>query len=173
VQLFREIYMKRLAIVVGDITDHGGTVNRYSDRIGFLIAYICIAGGLWAASQWWERGLAEPLGEPDISPNGCYRVETYKPFWVLPNIFHRKPHPDGDMPPKWFPVWSYPGFYRLYDHRTNALIAESEIYDLTSASGKLDWGSKRWPEVSAGYVVIGPNATDCIGDRTSRPEPVQ
>ncbi|KPW05954.1 Uncharacterized protein ALO41_01734 [Pseudomonas amygdali pv. ulmi] len=71
-----------------------------------LAAYIAIALSLWTASQWWEKGLAERSGDPIISPDGCYRLETFKPFWVLPNMFHRKPHPDEDVPPKWFPLWA-------------------------------------------------------------------
>ena len=142
-------------------------LNNTSRRFTLFIAYTSIAGGLWMSSQWWEKGLAKRQGEPDISPNGCYRVETYKPYWVLPGILHRKPDPYGDIPLQWFPLWSYPGFYKLYDHRTNALLGESAIYDLTSASGPLDWGYRKFPEVSAGTIIIGPNAPDCIGDQPS------
>jgi len=33
-------------------------MNTYSRRIAFIVAYITLAGGLWTASQWWEKGLA-------------------------------------------------------------------------------------------------------------------
>lgn len=77
----------------------------------FIVAYILITGGLWIVSQWWEKGLAIKLGAPTISPSGCYRIEALKPFWVLPNIFHPRVHPDEPDKPQWFPWWSYPGFF--------------------------------------------------------------
>lgn len=141
-----------------------------SRRIFFVVAYIGIAGSLWAASQWWERGLAARLGEPDISPGGCYRVETFKPFWVLPNIFHPRVHPDELDKPEWFPWWGYPGFFRLYDHRTGKLISETRIYDLETGGGRMTWGAGSG-EIFAGMIPVGPNVADCIGDRPSNRTP--
>jgi hypothetical protein len=135
-----------------------------SRRIDFVVAYIAIAGGLWTASQWWEKGLAENLGDPTISPNGCYRIEAFKPFWVLPNMLHRKPHPDDEVKPKWFPWWKSPTFFRLYDHRNGELISETKIYDLESAGGRISWGGAT-REVAVGMIYIGPNAPDCIDDQ--------
>ncbi|WP_010217334.1 hypothetical protein, partial [Pseudomonas syringae group genomosp. 3] len=100
-----------------------------SKRIIFLAAYITIAGSIWAASEWWEIGLAERLSDPYISPGGCYRVELFKPFWVLPMMFHTMPDPNEGVPREWLPWWGYPAFFRLYDHRTGKLISETEIYD--------------------------------------------
>ncbi|RMM72159.1 hypothetical protein ALQ75_04186, partial [Pseudomonas savastanoi pv. glycinea] len=60
-------------------------------RIMFILTYIFIAGSLWAASEWWEKALTKRSGSPLISPGGCYRLEAFKPFWVLPNIFHPQP----------------------------------------------------------------------------------
>lgn len=143
-----------------------------SNRIAFLLAYITIVGGLWAASTWWEKGLATRLGVPQISPNGCYRVESFKPRWILPDIFHPRIHPDELNNPQWFPWWGYPGFYRLYDHRTGELLGESRVFDLESASGPLYWGDRTTREVYVGMITIGPNAPDCIGDRpASLPPP--
>ncbi|KPX53351.1 hypothetical protein ALQ57_05194 [Pseudomonas amygdali pv. hibisci] len=139
-----------------------------SGRWVFFLTYITIAGSLWTASEWLEKGLAERSGEPDISPGGCYRVELFKPLWVLPMMFHSMPHPDSEVPRRWLPWWEYPAFFRLYDHRTGELISETEVYDLASASGPLDWGDGSG-EVSAGMILIGPNLPDCLGDR---PTPV-
>jgi hypothetical protein len=127
-----------------------------SRRICFVVAYIGIAGSLWAASQWWEKGMAARLGEPDISPGGCYRVETLKPFWVLPNILHPRVHPDELDKPEWFPWWGYPGFFRLYDHRTGKLISETRIYDLETGGGGMTWGAGSG-EIFAGMIPVGPN----------------
>lgn len=142
-------------------------------RIVFLVAATSIASGLWAASQWWEKGLAERIGESVVSPNGCYRIEKFRPFWVLPDFFHPETHPDEMVKKKWFPWWGHPGFYRLYDNRNGALIGESNIYDLESASGFLYWGDKTRPEVSSGMIYIGPNALDCLGDQPSHPRRVE
>lgn len=122
---------------------------------------------VYLMSEWWEKGLAIPLASPTISPNGCYRVERFKPFWVLPDMFHREPDPNGDVEPYWFPSWEYPGFYRLYDNRTGALLGESEIYDLAYASGRLTWGLGSG-RVYAGMINLGPNVPDCIGDQPGR-----
>ena len=135
-----------------------------SRRVAALAAPLILAGGLWAASQWWEKGLAERIGESLISPGGCYRVEEFKPFWVMPSLFHPKPDPNEDRPPKWFQLWSYPGFYRLYDHRSGELIGESNIYDLEFVGGGMAWGGGSG-KVSAGMITIGPNLPDCMGDR--------
>lgn len=124
--------------------------------------------GLWQGSQWWEKGLARKVEPPIISPNDCYRIEILKPFWVLPDRFHPKAHPDELESPKWFTWWSYPGFYRLYDDRSGELLGESHIHDLTSAGGPLFWGDTWLPEVSAGLVTIGPNVPDCIGDKPTQ-----
>ena len=52
-------------------------VKPASRRLAFRMVFICIAGGVWEASQWWEIGLAERLGDPEVSPGGCYRVESF------------------------------------------------------------------------------------------------
>jgi hypothetical protein len=136
--------------------------------MAFLLYSVGTVSGIWLASEWWETGLAKPLREPVFSPNGCYRVERFKPFWVLPDMFHRRSHPDEDRPPNWLPRWGNPGFYRLYDQRNGAFLGQSKIYDLESTSGPLLWGTKSFPEVSAGLIPIGPNVPDCIGDRPSK-----
>lgn len=137
-----------------------------SRRISFLVAYITIAGSLWVASQWWEKGLAKNLGDPAISPNGCYRIEAYKPFWVLPNIFHPESDPNEDRPPKWFPWWGYPVFFKLYNHRSGELISETNIYDLEPANGKITWG-RASRTIFVGMIPVGPTLPDCKGDNPS------
>lgn len=136
----------------------------------YAITLAVISCGVLGAARWWEKGLAKVSEAPIISPNGCYRVEILKPFWILPAMFHPKAHPDELDTPKWFPWWSYPGFYRLYDNRNGLLIGESHIHDLTSAGGPLFWGDSWFPEISAGLITIGPNLADCIGDRPGIPQ---
>lgn len=134
-----------------------------SRRIAFFVAYISIAGGLWIASNWWERGLATRLSTDSVSPDGCYRIQSFKPYWVLPDIFHRESDVNGVNSPAWFPWWGYPGFYRLYDNRSGELISETDIYDLEFAGGKLDWGDGS-DSVMAGMIIIVSKLPECIGD---------
>lgn len=143
-----------------------------SRRTICVVAFSFIAGGLWAASRWWEKGLATKLSPPRFSPNGCYRVESFKPFWVLPNVFHRESDPNEDVEPKWLPIWGYPGFYRLYDNRNDELLGESKIYDLEYASGPITWGGGSG-KVYAGMIYIGPNTQNCIGDEPAQSKPAQ
>ncbi|WP_285415917.1 hypothetical protein [Pseudomonas sp. efr-133-TYG-5] len=131
----------------------------------FMLIVLCAA--LWAASQWWEKALAKPSGAPIISPNGCYRVQVFKPFWVLPGFFHPMSHPDEQEQTHWFVRWEVPAFFRLYDHRNGQLLGESAIYDLVSDGGPIDWGYRDDPNVSAVMINIGPNQPDCIGDEPS------
>lgn len=146
-------------------------MKRNSKR--FIAAYIVIAGSLWAASQWWEKGLAKIVGVSVISPSGCYRIEKIRPFWILPDFFHPESHPDKMVKRNWSPWWGYPGFYRLYDNRSGVMIGESDIYDLESASGFLYWGDRIRPEVFSGMIYIGPNAPDCIGDQPNKSRPAK
>ncbi|MDU9394008.1 hypothetical protein [Pseudomonas sp. zfem002] len=125
-----------------------------------------VVPGLWFASEWWEKSLASPLGSPVVSPNGCYRLETFKPLWLLPKILHRKADPNEDIEPQWLPWWEYPGFYRLFDNRSGQLLGESNIYDLEQASGDIDWGVTG--SVYVGMIFVGPNAKDCIFDRPTQ-----
>ncbi|MGP4954176.1 hypothetical protein [Pseudomonas helleri] len=138
-----------------------------SRRIAFFVAYITIAGGLWTASNWWERGWATRLATDSVSPDGCYRVQSFKPYWVLPDTFHRRSEPNEDQPAEWFPWWGYPGFYRLFDNRSGELISETNIYDLESAGGGLSWGEGSG-YVMAGLIIIASNLPDCTGDNPGK-----
>lgn len=125
----------------------------------FIVAYIIIAGGLWGASQWWEKALAKNLGDPDVSPNGCYRIESYKPFWILPYVFHSRSHPDELGSPEWFPWWGYPVFFRLYNHHSGELISETDIFDFDSTGGAIIWG-EGVRRIFYGAIPIG-HAPEC------------
>lgn len=140
-------------------------MSKMSKILAIAIALTLTALVLLGASRWWEKGLATLAGPPSFSPNGCYKVQKFRPFWILPNIFHPQPHPDEPDTPKWFPSWTSPGFYRLYDNRNGELLGESGIFDLADASGRIYWGDNVVKKVTAGLITIGPNAPDCIGER--------
>jgi hypothetical protein len=124
---------------------------------------ICAAiiPALWLASEWWEKGLASPMDEAENSPNLCSRIQTFKPFWLLPDIFHRELAPNDGAKLRWFHFWKVPGFYRLYDNYNNQLIGETVIYDLAYSGGRLSWD--RGGGVWVGMTYVGPSIRDCIG----------
>ena len=114
--------------------------------------------GLWLLSQWWERTFAHRM-DVEISPMGCFRLEAYKPFWVLPTWMHGRPapSPSGDPLPFWkFPEWESPVFYRLYDRRNGQLVAETAVHEATFQDGVVTWG---------GYVTVGMIEVADIRDR--------
>ncbi|MFD2644550.1 hypothetical protein [Pseudomonas japonica] len=125
-----------------------------------VITLFCVS--LWGASKWWEKGLSTAEDDAEFVSNGCAYVQTFRPFWITPDFLHPKPDPNGDTPPKWFTGWGYPGFYRLFDRQTGALLGESDIYDLEHASGRL-WENKKG--VYAGIIYIGP-AINCRSSAT-------
>lgn len=120
-----------------------------------------ITSVMWFASEWWEKGLASPMDEAENSPNGCSRIQTFKPFWLLPDIFHSELAPNDGAKRRWFHFWEVPGFYRLYDNYNNQLIGETVIYDLAFSGGGLSWD--RGGGVWAGMTYVGPSIRDCIG----------
>lgn len=131
-----------------------------------LVACAIIIPALWFASEWWEKGLASPMDEPENSPNGCSRLQTFKPFWLLPDIFHRELAPNDGARLRWLHFWKVPGFYRLYDNYSNQLIGETVIYDLAYSGGRLNWdqGGGVW----VGMTYVGPSIRDCIGAKPVR-----
>ncbi|HEY4292367.1 hypothetical protein [Luteibacter sp.] len=105
------------------------------------LAVIAVVGSLcfYQASNWWERTLAT-LESSELSPDGCIRVDTYSPFWVLPSILHRIPHPDPEASP--IPLgnsWDYPMFKRAYEASTGNLLGETIVYDATSSFDSMYW----------------------------------
>ena len=123
---------------------------------------------LWFSSEWWEKGLASPIDDAENSPNGCSRIQTFKPFWLLPDIFHRELAPHEAAKPRWFHFWEVPGFYRLYDNYNNQLIGETVIYDLAFSGGRLSWD--RAGGVWVGMTYVGPSIRDCTGRQQTLPE---
>lgn len=131
-------------------------MNRVVRRVAVLATTLSI---LWIASEWWEKGLASPWGPPRISPDGCARVQAFKPFWLLPDIFHREFPPNEGQEPIWLPPWEAPGFYRLYDHRTGQQVGETVVYDLAFSGGRLSWD--RAGGVYMGMIYLGASIENC------------
>ncbi|MDR0183970.1 hypothetical protein [Lysobacter arvi] len=111
---------------------------------------------LWYASQWWERSFGSRLSSA-VTEDGCYRLERYSPYWLLPHWFHPYRQPFE----AWNPLrdWSgpmnpheAPGFYRLYDNRSGKLLVETEVYDLAFVgTGQALWASE-WYAKAGGRI---------------------
>jgi hypothetical protein len=106
-----------------------------------ILAIVVVVGGatLYQASNWWERAYAT-YESSSTSPDGCIRIDTYKPFWVLPSMFHRIPHPDPTIRNGLGMQWDYPIFKRAYEISTDAFLGETVVFDPTSAHDFIDWG---------------------------------
>jgi hypothetical protein len=118
-----------------------------------LLAIVLFQLVIWLASEWWEKALATRK-YAKVSPDECFRLEKYRPFWVLPNALHSQSHPEPEegVWPFWrFPEWDDPAFYRLYDQHTGTLLGETDVYDVGNLSGAdlgVFWGG--------GKVSLGP-----------------
>lgn len=118
--------------------------------IGLSIASVAVN----VASSWWERAFATHV-ESEISPDGCLRVESYVPFWVLPSIFHDLPYPDFKA--GYGITWGGPGFYRLFEVSSGKFLGESIVFDKSTVDGPIYWGEwneKRHRSVWRGGFLI-------------------
>ncbi|WP_205287729.1 hypothetical protein [Luteibacter yeojuensis] len=109
---------------------------------------IVLTFGTYAASEWWERALGTYVESFD-SPDGCLRVDTYRPFWVLPSFLHNVPHPDGYYE-GYGSHWDSPVFKRLYERSTGELLGQTIVFDAAFADYGIDWGDPTSP----GHRVI-------------------
>jgi hypothetical protein len=123
----------------------------------FPLIFVCVSFGavvINQASNWWERALATHA-ESEISPDGCLRLESYTPFWVLPSIFHDLPHPDSNA--GYGITWGGPGFYRLFEVSSGKFLGESIVFDKSTVDGPIYWGEwddKRHRSVWRGGFLV-------------------
>ena len=126
--------------------------------IALAILFFGFVLPFWGASQWWERALGTEVSS-EISADGCYRLEQYSPYWLLPHAFHPRRQPFK----AWDPIrdWSgpmmpheVPGFYRLYDNRSGKLLVETKVYDLAFVGiGEALWANS-WYEKAGGRILV-------------------
>lgn len=111
-----------------------------------ILAIITIAGSLtlYRASDWWERAYATHQSS-ETSPDGCIRVDTYEPFWVLPSLFHRSPDPDPTIRNSLGRPWEAAVFRRAYEVSTGALLGETVVFDPVGPAAFVDWGQTSKP----------------------------
>lgn len=122
-----------------------------------LIAGLLVA--LWLASQWWEKAFATKVST-EVSEDGCYRLEQYSPYWMFPHAFHpaRYPDRDWDALTDWYgPMLmpDTPGFLRLYNQRTGALLVETHVYDLSLVDTGIALRTSDWYTKAGGSVLVG------------------
>jgi hypothetical protein len=93
------------------------------------------------ASNRWEKAWGT-YQFSEMSPDGCLRVDTFHPFWVLPSPFHLMPHPDPEMNTRRGLTWSTAVFRKAYEVGTGELLGETIVYDPVRATGILNWGNE-------------------------------
>lgn len=110
-----------------------------------ILAIVVVAGGvaLYRASNWWERAYAT-YDSSEISPDGCIRIDTYEPFWVLPSIFHRIPDPDPTVSHGLGMQWDAPIFKRAYELNTGAFLGETVVFE-PAGQNLMFWNEARKP----------------------------
>ena len=125
--------------------------------------------GLYHASNWWERAYAS-LESSEFSPDGCMRLETYRPYWVLPSPFHRMPNPDSDTPYEFGMLWSHPTFVRAYEVSTGILLGETVVFDPAATNNVTIWNASSEP----GRRFVIANAFPLVdSDRCADPESLE
>ncbi|HEY4294237.1 hypothetical protein [Luteibacter sp.] len=93
-----------------------------------VLAVVVSGIALYQASNWWERAFATHKSS-ELSPDGCFRIDVYEPFWVLPSLLHRTPHPDPTVRNALFMGWELPVFKRAYEVSTGAFLGDTVVYD--------------------------------------------
>jgi hypothetical protein len=102
------------------------------------------AVALYPASNWWERTYATYLAS-ETSPDGCFRIDTYKPFWVLPSMLHRSPDPDPTIRNSLGRPWEMAVFRRAYEVSTGRLLGETVVFDPVGPADRNYWNTSRTP----------------------------
>ena len=107
---------------------------------------------IWFASTKWERSLGA-VRYSRVSPEGCFRLDSVVPYWILPKLLHPYVH-DGRLVA--LTLWD-PIFYRLYDNRTGELLDQTRIYNSELGNGSISWdsGSVNGPrQIAVGVMLI-------------------
>jgi hypothetical protein len=110
------------------------------------IIALAVIGGviLYQAQHSWERLFATRVSS-EFSPDGCIRVETYTPFWILPSFLHRIPDSDPSVRRGLGRRWEYPMFKRAYEVSTGAILGETVVFNASSAHAYIFWNESKEP----------------------------
>jgi hypothetical protein len=128
---------------------------------------VVIGFALYQASNSWERAYAT-YDSSEISPDGCFRIDTYEPFWILPSMFHRSPDPDPTIRNGLGRPWGDAIFKRAYEIGTGELLGETVIFDPVGPPEIIDWGRGSKPGrrvvVANGFPLF--DSSRCSDDAT-------
>lgn len=111
--------------------------------IAITVGVIVGGAAIYRASNWWERTYAT-YESSEMSPDGCIRVDTYEPFWLLPSLFHRIPRPEGTH----YGLgreWNAAVFRRAYEVSTGEVLGETVVFDPVGPAPFVDWGDTAKP----------------------------
>lgn len=100
-------------------------------RIALFVGF-CLVGT--ASSFCWERAFAT-LKYSTIRKDGCFRIDDYRPFWILPDFFHFYTDDDGEQT---LVGWDEPVFSRVVDQDTGEVLGETPIY-IDEPSHRVMW----------------------------------
>jgi hypothetical protein len=119
-----------------------------------ILAIIAVASGiaLYQASNWWERAYAR-YDSSQVSPDGCFRIDTYEPFWVLPSMLHRSPNTAPTVRNSLGRRWEDAIFKRAYEISTGELLGETVVFDPVGPANLIYWGDAAKP----GHRVVFAN----------------
>ena len=111
-----------------------------------LLALVVGVGvvALYPASNWWERAYAT-YDSSEVSPDGCFRIDTYEPFWILPSMFHRSPDPDPMIRNSLGRPWGDAIFKRAYEINTGEVLGETVVFDPVGPANLVYWGDTAQP----------------------------
>lgn len=115
-------------------------------RTNCMLVALLVTGGaaVYQASDWWERAFAT-YESSEMSPDGCFRMDTFKPFWVLPSMFHKSPHPDPESDISFGRPWEAAVFVRAYEIQTGDLLGETVVFDPVGPAPLTYWNEPAPP----------------------------
>jgi hypothetical protein len=108
------------------------------------VILVTSSAALYQASTWWERAFAT-YESSVVSPDGCFRIDTYKPFWLLPSMFHQSPHPDPDLQTSFGRPWEAAVFRRAYEISTGDILGETVAFDPVGPAPLIFWSEPAPP----------------------------
>ncbi|HVI53825.1 MAG TPA: hypothetical protein VM621_02085 [Luteibacter sp.] len=112
--------------------------------LGIIAAVVTSGLALCHVSNWWERSYAT-FKSSELSPDGCFRIDTYEPFWILPSIFHRSPNTDPAIRNSLGRSWQQAIFKRAYELRTGDILGETIVFDPVGPANRIYWGDTGAP----------------------------
>jgi len=132
--------------------------------IALGIACITVHG----VSNWWEKAWATRL-YTQFSPDHCFRLEAYKPYWILPSIFQTQVwHGNSNA---WGVIWGAPIFYRLYLADSGLLLGETPTFD-GHVGGEILWELYPSDTGSTREITVDGNAfvktKHCMDERSRK-----